>query len=374
MSVPSNQMALPGATDPTLASISGMADPMQQQLQSDTQALEGLNKDVSSMPQFEEKPPVRGGEGLMKSMPFLIGLATVGGKAAGLHAQTMLGGMNGMVRGMMQGSDKAYQEAQKKYDDSYQRYIDRHKAMLQVYNEMRQVYKGRVDADLRALEIARKAVGDDAKMDQNAVKNWQWEQQYAVKLEEEQRKRMEAEARVRQMEASTGKTTAQTDVIKGGGAKGKEHAQHINDANTLIDEIIALSGKKTNVLGAKMSPTGFGGKVARTAETIGNVTGVSNQTGAHDFESKLSDLQLLLPKLLTGSSKSAKDERAKVETIARGLKAGDTPQNTKSALLQLKKAIGALPAEEEGKTVVRSGTLNGRKVVQYSDGSTAYAD
>jgi hypothetical protein len=32
------------------------------------------------------------------------------------------------------------------------------------------------------------------------------------------------------------------------------------------------------------------------------------------------------------------------------------------------------PAAPAAKQVVRTGTLNGRKVVQYSDGSTAYAD
>jgi hypothetical protein len=34
----------------------------------------------------------------------------------------------------------------------------------------------------------------------------------------------------------------------------------------------------------------------------------------------------------------------------------------------------AAPATKPGKTVTRTGTLNGRRVVQYSDGSTEYAD
>lgn len=36
--------------------------------------------------------------------------------------------------------------------------------------------------------------------------------------------------------------------------------------------------------------------------------------------------------------------------------------------------LGAKPTAPTGRTVVRTGTMNGRKVVQYSDGSTEYAD
>ncbi|MNR20620.1 hypothetical protein D3C85_1374730 [compost metagenome] len=32
------------------------------------------------------------------------------------------------------------------------------------------------------------------------------------------------------------------------------------------------------------------------------------------------------------------------------------------------------PAQPAARTIARTGTLNGRKVVQYSDGSTEYAD
>jgi hypothetical protein len=35
---------------------------------------------------------------------------------------------------------------------------------------------------------------------------------------------------------------------------------------------------------------------------------------------------------------------------------------------------GAGPAAPTGKTVVRTGTANGRKVAQYSDGTTGYVD
>lgn len=367
MSTPPNQM--PNlSTDPALASIGSMAGPLQGQLQDDTQSLEGLNSDVKSLPQFEGQEPLPNQQGMMSSMPLLIGLATVGGKLAGVHAKTMLEGINGMTKGTIQGNQQAYTEAKQRYDDSYTRWLDKHKAMLQVYNEMRQVYKGRVDADLRALEIARKAVGDDAKIDEHSVKNWQWEQDYARKLEEDKRKQDESRAHIDQMEASADKSRATAANAAGGGQKAKDHAAAVQDAGQLIDQLIALAQKKTTIgPGMKAPVTGLGGKIGRVAETIGNVTGLSSQTTAHDFESKLNSLKLKLPKLLTGASKSAKDERAQVDSIARGTKLGDTPENTVSALNELKKLLG-------GMKIVRTGKLNGRPVVQFENGSTAYAD
>ena len=53
-----------------------------------------------------------------------------------------------------------------------------------------------------------------------------------------------------------------------------------------------------------------------------------------------------LPKLLTNTSKSSKDERERVDQIARGLHMGDTPQNTISSLKQLKQLLAEAGAKE----------------------------
>jgi hypothetical protein len=117
----------------------------------------------------------------------------------------------------------------------------------------------------------------------------------------------------------------------------------LDKAVTLIDDLNKITeDSKKRTLGV----TGFAGRLARGVETAENilgpkVVGAKNAKDhiAHDFESKSDELQLLLPKLLTGTSRSAKDERDKVATIARGLKLGDTPENTISALNALKESL-----------------------------------
>ena len=88
--------------------------------------------------------------------------------------------------------------------------------------------------------------------------------------------------------------------------------------------------------------TGLGGRASRIGETVKGWVS-SGPTPASDFQSKLETLQLTLPKLLTGASKSSADERARVDTIARGLSPGDTAEKTVNALKQL----DAILAERE---------------------------
>lgn len=145
------------------------------------------------------------------------------------------------------------------------------------------------------------------------------------------------------------KESKDAGTFKNVGIKTEKNAQQFDRARTLIDELTALaqSGKRV---------TGAGGWVARTAETAENIVGVSGDTSAHDFESKLSELQLLIPRLLTGASRSAKDERDKVSKIARGLRLGDTAENTVSSLSDLKDSLGI---DEPGTPGPRPGTVKG---------------
>lgn len=304
---------------------------LQSTLDADTAELTNLAQENKPEP-FTEKPPERD-TGIYNRMPYLIGLVALGGKFSKLHGKTMLSATNGMVQGLMKGDQAAYQEQQKKYDDAYQRWLDKFTVQQRLFAEMRQVYKGRIDADLKALEFARKATMDDHKVTQDDVKNHLQAEQMGIKLKEVNEKirhNEAAEATARDRETRlTEKDTASK------GAKGTSRAH----ALTLVDELEAIVEQNKSV-------TGLGGKARRIGESVAGMFGIDVDTAGHRFESKLSELQLLLPKLLTGSSKSAKDERERVDKVARGLKLGDDPKSTVDALKELKKSIEAISGDQ----------------------------
>lgn len=157
------------------------------QLDSDTAALADLAKSekpsefVPPGPEGAPGAPVHQ-PGITSVAPLLIGLAALGGKATGLSAVSMLGATNGMVEGLIKGNEEKYREQKAAYDQSYSQWLDKWKQQQQIYNEMRQVYKGRVDADLKALQFARQVTGDNAKVTQNDVKNHQQAEIIADKL------------------------------------------------------------------------------------------------------------------------------------------------------------------------------------------------
>jgi hypothetical protein len=153
----------------------------QGELDTDTQGLKDLTQQGQPEP-FTEKPPERNNS-IMSVAPYLVGLAALGGKMTGLHATTMLGATNGMVKGLIQGNEQAYTDQKKAYDEAYQRWLDKWKQQKQIYDEMRQVYKSRIDADLRALQFTRQVMGDSAKVTQNDVKNFQNAQTIADKFQ-----------------------------------------------------------------------------------------------------------------------------------------------------------------------------------------------
>lgn len=305
---------------------------MQGTLDSDTQALTDLPKEFPTEPfnpndDASRQEPTRN-MGVMATMPYLVGLAALGGKAAGLHAKTMLGGVNGMVQGILQGSEKRYTDEKKKYDDAYQRWLDKFQQQQKLFTEMRQVYKGRIDADMKALEFARKATNDQQKAGQDDFKNWMSEQEYARKLQElnakvDHNKALEEIAREKI-------TRAKAAAAK----KQAEHTQALTGTISEIDDLIAQLEKNPDVAGAR-------GYLTRGLETAKTATGVGDQSDvhAHAFQTAMESLMTKLPKLLTGSSKSAKDERERVDRIANALKLGATAPIAIGKLNELKSIL-----------------------------------
>jgi hypothetical protein len=318
-----------------------MTRQLQGELDTDTSALTDLAKENKPEP-FTEQPPQRD-MGVMALSPYLIGIAVLGGKAAGIHAKTMLGAVNGMTEGLIKGSEQKYQDGRKSYDDAYQRWLDKFSLQQKLYAEMRQVYKGRVDADLKALEFARKATGDAHKVDMDEFKNWMQTQEYARKLQETNEK-IDHNRNMEQINREKIERAKQAQA-----KKQAEKGQAIDGTIEQIDQLIAQLQASPDVAGAR-------GYVTRGLETARTATGMGDQTDvhAHQFQTGMETLMTQLPKILTGSSKSAKDERARVDNIANALKLGSTGPiaigklNELKSILQHNRSTSAEEPDEHG--------------------------
>jgi hypothetical protein len=185
--------APPDSAPPPVAGTNVESSPVYQgalsDYRSDTQALADLAKDEqASAPKPPAEAPPQHQPGITSTAPFLIAMAALGGKALGLHATTMLGATNGMVSGLIQGNEQKYKDQVAAYNDSYKQYREKFDQQQKIFNEMRQVYKGRVDADLKALTFARQVTGDNAKVDDRAVKNYLHAQEIDAKWQDTQSK------------------------------------------------------------------------------------------------------------------------------------------------------------------------------------------
>lgn len=334
---------------------------MQGSLDSDTQALANLPKEFPVEPfnpndDASRQEPQRN-MGVMATMPYLVGLAALGGKAAGLHAKTMLGGVNGMVQGIMQGNEKAYTDSKKKYDDAYQRWLDKFQQQQKLFTEMRQVYKGRIDADMKALEFARKATNDATshsdKVTQQDLFRWKQEQDYALKLRDTNSKIDDRAARAQIARDKVDRAKAAAT------KKQAEHTQAVDSTISEIDNLIAQIEKNPDVTGAR-------GYLTRGAETLKTATGIGDQNDvhAHNFQSGMEALMTKLPKLLTGSSKSAKDERERVDNIANALKLGSTGPIAIGKLNELKSILQGQRSSVSSDEPDASGFITGK---DYTD-------
>ncbi len=385
---PAAQPVPPGASPP----LPGTTDPLAQ-FKGDIAGISALDTQAAGAQagqasQIQSMQPPQRDTAVYDMMPFLLGMTALGGKATGLHSRVMLGALNGMVKGTLMGNQQQFEDSFQKYQENKQKLLQLFALQNQYYATLRDAYKDRADADYKAAELARRMTNDEWQheyRDQLAQqKQGMDELKSYTMLQNLQRQWADHDERVRwddmrnqiqQLQAQIAGRRVDVQaarVAQTGQAKVKEHAQQVSRADQLIDEIIGIAQQSK---GKTLGVTGASGMVSRVIETGENIAGMSTDTTAHDFQSKLSELHLLLPKLLTNSSKSAKEERAMVETIARGLKLGDTPENTISSARQLKRSISNLPPDTgDGREVTRTGTLNGRKVVQYSDGTVEYAE
>lgn len=107
----------------------------------------------------------------MHTAPLIAMMAALGGKAAGLSGQEMLGALNGMMSGFNAGSAAKYQEALTKWQASVKALQERNAEQEEIYKLMLDAYQGRADAAQKARDFALSMTGDAMSAKEAAVKD-----------------------------------------------------------------------------------------------------------------------------------------------------------------------------------------------------------
>lgn len=128
-------------------------------------------------------------------------------------------------------------------------------------------------------------------------------------------------------------------------ARISEKSQTYDSAISTIDQAVqdVATGHKEG-----KNVVGLVGKARGIAEIAGNIGGWNDETRRAAFEQKIATLLNTVPRLLTGSALTNKDERARMGQIVQGLTPGSTKQATfhdlvwlKGKLEELKPKLGA---------------------------------
>jgi hypothetical protein len=113
----------------------------------------------------------------------------------------------------------------------------------------------------------------------------------------------------------------------------------------MIDDILAILDQADQ---SNKRITGVPGMARRIVkEDIGGTMGLTNDTIANQFESKLTALQVELPALLLKSKSAGYFSKLKAEkmaTIARGLRPGDNSATTRATLMDLRDQLSDRPS------------------------------
>ena len=108
------------------------------------------------------------------------------------------------------------------------------------------------------------------------------------------------------------------------------------------------TGRGLNKMIRRLPITGVGGYVRRFDETIAQNVWDSEEDGAKQFRASIQTLRTMAPKLITGSARSAKDEREMTKDIVPGLEPGASETSTLRALDKLDALLhGTLGTDRE---------------------------
>src|SRR4029077_10443779 len=162
---------------------------------------------------FDQPPPQQDHNPLGGLAPLLL-FASFGGPKMKGNANAMLGATTGVVKGYLSGDAEAYQDAVDKYKGAYQQFKDHQAALQKTYKEFREAYKGRIDADIKALQISAKVHGDEMRDQTQLLRMKEMFDQQSEKLDQ-QVKHWTAEDNVAQQKVDLQRKKALQDVAQG---------------------------------------------------------------------------------------------------------------------------------------------------------------
>ena len=119
---------------------------------------------------------------------------------------------------------------------------------------------------------------------------------------------------------------------------GKRYNAAIERIDSAIDDIDRGFERGYSVAGAL-------GTIQRGTEFVLSATGIADSSKATAFATKIRQLLVMLPTLITGRSQSAKDERARIESIVGGVGMGQTGVLTVAKLRELRQLLQELKPE-----------------------------
>jgi hypothetical protein len=161
------------------------------------------------------------------------------------------------------------------------------------------------------------------------------------KLRETDTTRAEAETdlarrRLGLVDAQTRSASARAAAIKKVGGLTKKDQETVNLRQDVIHDVDDL----INQIQENPDVTGMHGRFSELAETAKTITGAGSQeTPAHQFSTTMDALLLKLPKALTGTARSAADERALVHGIADLRRLGTTDKIALDKLDKIKSLL-----------------------------------
>ena len=297
-------------------------------------AAESANAEVGPIPKVFDQPiPQEHFETVMGQAPLLMALAAIGGSLGRHHGLNMLASTNAMMKGLVQGSDSAYQRARKQYDEQYSQYQDKQKMWFDVYKAYQSAYKGRIDVDEKSITAANRAVGVDSaplKMTRAQIAALPEVQAKIAKMHADIT-HMSAQDMVAMMRATTAQENA--DTKKEG--KKTSSADSIDKAKGLLGTIDELEG----LIDDNNFVTGFGGTGRKLYEFVTSSLTGSTDLPATNFSSKTNLLLLQAPEVLKVRGRMGKDQREKLDAAVSGLKSATSGPQAKVYLENLREIL-----------------------------------
>ena len=111
---------------------------------------------------YAQNPPTRQGiyAASLHVAPLLSILSAVGGKMTRASGLQMLAAQTGIVQGVNQGNEQAYQDARQKWKDGLDAFMEQSKMQQQYFQLMTKAYGGRADAEEKAALASERMAGN----------------------------------------------------------------------------------------------------------------------------------------------------------------------------------------------------------------------